>query len=88
MHLRGSIASLRKALAVAARGSKDSDPVVLRRARGIVGQLRGALGVLEGIGTMQPNWDMTDPDLIPEAQKTAPRKEPSVAPQVPVEGDD
>lgn len=89
MHLQSSMRALQQALAVAVKSSKDQDPVVLRRARGIVSKLRGALGFLEGIGTMQPNWDMTDPDLIPEDQKKATqRRERPKPPPTVVEGDD
>ena len=74
-HLSASAQALRKAWAVAAHLSKDQDPLVLRRARTIAAQLKGALGILEGVGTMQPNWDMTDPDLIPEDQKEPRQRE-------------
>jgi hypothetical protein len=70
-HISASAQALRKALAVASHSKNQQDPQVLRRARTIAAQLRGALGILEGVGTMQPNWDMTDPDLVPENQKVA-----------------
>ncbi len=71
-HIHAAVASVRKALQAASGQTKDQDPVVMRRARSIIGQLRGAMRGLEGIGNSQPNWDRTDPDLLPEAGKVAP----------------
>ena len=82
LHLRAATVAVRKALTVVMSQHKDQDPQTLRRVRGIVGRLKGTLGVLEGIGTMQPGWDLTDPDMAPEDQKRAPERRPP--PQRPI----
>lgn len=76
-HLHAAVSAVRKALQAVSGQSKDQDPVVMRRARRIMGQLRGALGVLEGIGNSHPNWDMMDPDMLPESEKKAPERVPA-----------
>ena len=89
-HLGAAVSSVRKALSVAASQSKSSDPVVLRRVRGVISRLKGALSILEGTGTMQPGWDLTDPDLMPEDQKKVRERSRTPPPQsspAPVGGD-
>lgn len=67
-HLSAAKTSVRKALAVVARNSPQ-DSQTRRRSQAITRRLRGILGLLEGIGTVQPGWDLADPDLLPEDQK-------------------
>jgi len=71
-HIHAATVAIRKALGVVSSQVKDQDPLVMRRTRSIIGQLRGSLGVLEGIGNTQPNWNRTDPDLLPESERAAP----------------
>jgi hypothetical protein len=73
---------LRKALLVAQGVAPDADSVIRRRARNIVTQLRGAVSIVEGVGNMQPSWDTTDPDLLPEDQKRG-KEKPKPPPQRP-----
>lgn len=81
-HIHAAVASVRKAMQAASGQNKDQDPVVMRRARNIIGQLRRAMGVLEDIGNSQPNWDRTDPDLLPESGKVAPPRVKAPPPPV------
>ena len=75
-HLHAATAELRKALRILSGQDKNQDPLVMRRTRSIMRQLQGALGIIEGVGNTQPNWDRTDPDLLPEAEKRAPERAP------------
>lgn len=87
-HLGAAASSVRKALVAVAQNHSE-DPVVVRRTRSILKRLRGVLSLLEGTGTMQPGWDLTDPDLMPEDQKKV-RDRSRIPPQpspAPVEGD-
>lgn len=86
MHLRAASISIRKALA-STQVRPEAGPQVRRRARRMATQLKAALGLVENIGTMQPFWDMEDPDLVPEEQKTV-QKRPKPQPKPVVEGDD
>lgn len=74
LHLKDAAKAMTKALAIADRESRkpDLNPLLVRRARGIYRLIRGALGLVESVGTIQPSWDLGDPDLEPEDQKKPP----------------
>ena len=84
-HLSAATTSVRKALAVVARNSPQ-DFLIRRRSQAITRKLKGILGLLEGIGTVQPGWDLTDPDLLPEDQKVVRERAVRPPPQVPGPG--
>ena len=86
-HLSASASSARRAMAVLSQHRKSADPVVRRRVLGMLGRLKGALSLLEDMGSMQPGWDTSDPDLMPEAFKQAPVRAPRPV-AVPVGEDD
>ena len=84
-HLSAASASVRKALVVVAQ-NRSEDPQIRRRSQAIARRLKGIMGLLEGIGTMQPSWDMTDPDFLPEDQKGRQERDVRPPPQVPDPG--
>ena len=88
LHLKAAVKALQKALAIAYGQQKVADPQAKHRAKNVARQLRSALGLLEGIGTLSPGWDMDDPDLIPEGQKRARLSKPSMPLRPPMEGDE
>ena len=85
-HLGASRVAAQKALAIMAGMRKSMTPATQRRTLGMMAQVKGALSLLEGVGSMQPRWDTSDPDLTPENQKTVPVRA-KAKPTPPARGD-
>lgn len=86
-HLGDAGRSLQLALDLCIRvarggGEVGHSPTEVRRARQYADSIRRARDIASSVGHLTPSIDMTDPDLIPEADKRPPERTPP--PAVPV----